>query len=578
MEQQQHGPVQGEIPPLRLIDVVEQCVVQTSWDTEYIVLSYVWGGIKQLQMTSSNQKELAEKGSLLSEHNERLLPQTIRDAICLVQLLEHRYLWVDSLCIIQDAFDKQEQIQNMDKIYTEAVLCIAAAAGSDANAGLPRIRRNNEYHDMPQQWFSMIRGMKLANCLPDLSYTVDRSVWSTRAWTYQERVLSKRILFIADRNVYFRCIHGGYFGEDVMHESQVVEGSRIDGWNQQIWGLIPTVNFELYQHAVEQYSGRNLSFDTDAINAFTGILSYLKPKFLSEFVSGLPLTEIDPALLWMPSSVSERRKSLRGQALFPSWSWAGWSGGAMYCYYGEALSRILWRDVSTGELFSSEEYRGPDATSSNWVKLQEPSLYQSYHEENTPDMLFLHTTAFDHRSRSRQFVKGGSDVLEFRTLSAKFQISEHLDLGPIGRCEVGLHKLCPMGLNNNNGVRVGVVNIPGSIASVLNPGPHEFILLSRTRLLSDSSSEESLPSLLEEYATPAVDKPSSGFCEDDDELVMDYVEFNVGIFDVEKPWCLYNVMLVDTDQDGITHRLGLGRIHVDAFLQADREWRDVRLG
>jgi hypothetical protein len=576
---QQHGLVQGNMPPLRLVDVVEQCVVQTRWDTKYFVLSYVWGGTKQLQMTRSNQNDLAKKGSLMLEHNQRLLPQTIRDAIHLVHLLEHRYLWVDSLCIIQDASDKQEQILNMDQIYTQAALCIAAASGSDADAGLPRIRRKDEYRSMPQQCSATIRGMKLANSLPDLPNTVDQSVWSTRGWTYQERVLSKRILFIADRNVYFRCIHGGYFGEDMMHESQEVQGSRIDESNQQIRGLMPTVNFELYQHAVEQYSSRNLSFDTDAINAFVGVLSYLKPKFLSDFMSGLPLTEIDTALLWMPSSFNTRRKSVQGQALFPSWSWAGWSGGAMYCYRVEALSRILWRDVSNGELFSSEEYRGSDATSSCWIKLQEPSLYQSYHEENTPDLLFLHPTALDYQSRSRKFIQDGSDVLNFRTLSAKFQISGHLKHGPIGRCQTGLHKLCSMGVYNQTRVEVGVVNIPGPIACGLNFEPHEFLLLSRTRLLSDPSSEESLPSLLEEYATPAVGHPFLEPPEDDDQFDDgDHVEFNAAIFNVKKPWCLYNVMLVDTDDDGISHRVGLGRVHVDAFLQAEINWRDVRLG
>lgn len=138
---------------------------------------------------------------------------------------------------------------------------------------------------------------------------------------------------------------------------------------------------------------------------------------------------------------------------FPSWSWAGWSGGAEYFYSSEALSRVMWRDVSTGELFSSEEYRGPDTVRSNWVKSKEISVFQSYYEENTPHMQFLHPTALDYQNRSREFIKRGSEVLEFHTLSAKFQISDHGRGGPIGRCDDGVHKICNMGEYNKKGLQ-----------------------------------------------------------------------------------------------------------------------------
>jgi hypothetical protein len=56
-------------------------------------------------------------------------------------MIGERYLWVDSLCIVQDdPQEKHGQIANMDAIYGNAILTINAAAGQDANAGLPGVR------------------------------------------------------------------------------------------------------------------------------------------------------------------------------------------------------------------------------------------------------------------------------------------------------------------------------------------------------------------------------------------------------------------------------------------------------
>ena len=171
-------------------------------------------------------------------------------------------------------------------------------------------------------------------------------------------------------------------------------------------------------------------------------------------------------MLWLPTSFSERRKSLKGEALFPSWSWAGWSGGINSPYHTEAISRVMWRDGSTGELFSSAEYRAP---SSNWTKLEKSrSLNQAYQENSMPDLWFLNPTALDYQSRSRQFLKAESEVLhlvlQFRTLSAKFQIRGHHDCGSIANPAAGVHKLCSRGIYNTDGIKVGSVNILEQIA------------------------------------------------------------------------------------------------------------------
>jgi hypothetical protein len=72
-------------------------------------------------------------------HSERKLgvPKTLTDAILVVRLLEERYLWVDSLCIIQDdEAMKYHQINNMASIFANASITIISRQGDDANYGL----------------------------------------------------------------------------------------------------------------------------------------------------------------------------------------------------------------------------------------------------------------------------------------------------------------------------------------------------------------------------------------------------------------------------------------------------------
>lgn len=91
--------------PLRLIDVRRGCIVSTEEGApldNYVTLSYTWGQTKNFVALKSNFEDLRKPGVLLDGDIAEQLPRTIRDAIAIVRLLGEKYLWVDSLCIIQD--------------------------------------------------------------------------------------------------------------------------------------------------------------------------------------------------------------------------------------------------------------------------------------------------------------------------------------------------------------------------------------------------------------------------------------------------------------------------------------------
>ncbi|MCJ1467589.1 hypothetical protein MMC07_006214 [Pseudocyphellaria aurata] len=328
---------------VRLIDVYQRCLVPAPAACHYIALSYVWGKVKVLQTTRSNVAALHRVNGL--DKFLKDIPTTIADSIDLVAMIGERYLWVDSLCIVQDdPQEKHSQIANMDAIYGNAALTINAAAGDDANAGLPGIRPLSR--TVEQLVLEYQPGHRLLAAQPILTDIADNSRWNTRAWTYQERFLSKRSLTFTDSHVFFQCQRMLWCEDVVAEEKKVIDYHQMEDYlpidwssehNDHMYKLHYTLhvhkstNWVEYLRTVEEYTPRMLSFDSDILAAFAGMGNVLSSMFRSRLLYGLPESLFDCALLWQPAGTLVRRHvpestSGSGEIYFPSWSWAGWKG------------------------------------------------------------------------------------------------------------------------------------------------------------------------------------------------------------------------------------------------------------
>jgi hypothetical protein len=135
----------------------------------------------------------------------------VRDAIQLTKEMGERLLWVDCLCIEQDNMaQKHTQIQQMDVVYNHALLTIAALSSPNANIGLPGIREDTL---LTETFMVTIDGR---NWKGDINHRWDRLggfdaninyAYETRAWTFQERLLSRRCVFFTDTRPIYSC-HG----------------------------------------------------------------------------------------------------------------------------------------------------------------------------------------------------------------------------------------------------------------------------------------------------------------------------------------------------------------------------------
>lgn len=65
------------------------------------------------------------------------MPKTFRDAIIVARQLDLRYLWIDSLCIIQDSADDwSKESAEMGRICQQASITIFAESAENDDGGL----------------------------------------------------------------------------------------------------------------------------------------------------------------------------------------------------------------------------------------------------------------------------------------------------------------------------------------------------------------------------------------------------------------------------------------------------------
>ncbi|KAF1829715.1 HET-domain-containing protein, partial [Decorospora gaudefroyi] len=193
-------PRQISLLRMLAIDVHTACVSAIPQSAEYVALSYQWGTDQKLKLKIDNKARLETPGFFDTEGCQP--SRTIVDAMEVVRRLGHRYLWVDALCIIQDSQEDLDQNVNMmDQIYYNAALTIVAAAGVNAEHGLPGVSVARTEHQIR----TVVDGITIANMLEPAAGAITFSRWNTRGWTYQERLLSKKLLTFTDSQVFYHC-------------------------------------------------------------------------------------------------------------------------------------------------------------------------------------------------------------------------------------------------------------------------------------------------------------------------------------------------------------------------------------
>ena len=341
--------------------------------TSYATLSHVWGSGSLMRLVN-----LVNENLLRYQQDIPLakLPQTFADAIQLTNALGLSYLWIDSLCIIQDStLDWEVESTTMCDVYRGSTINIAASASVDCNGGLYRQRNP----------------LLVTPCIIDVSYkrkeagareggpyalmcetACDRDPFvdeplSGRAWAVQERILAPRTVYFTARKIYFACCKK--MTSDVDPCSLIgyngFKEDFLNTWTSQRPILAPhSPNLDLclsnWKRVVQQYTHGQLSYESDKLVAIAGLAKHMQRVLLTPnitYLAGLWSFELIDWLMWR---VSETLRPLSSKAYrAPSWSWASVEGEVEWRPYRSSnvragISKVdIWPDSTSNQLYGA---------------------------------------------------------------------------------------------------------------------------------------------------------------------------------------------------------------------------------
>ncbi|KAH7258677.1 heterokaryon incompatibility protein-domain-containing protein [Fusarium solani] len=339
----------GELPS-RFLDVSGgtiklECRPSVLKGVRYTTLSHSWG--KDPSLCPQLKQALLE--SFKTKIPEPELPAKYLDAIRITRYLGFRYIWIDSLCIIQDSEEdwKKESLK-MASVYGRTS-CNISYIYPPLDEGQKRFLRDPRL-DLPCKiWptLSQTKGKQstgkaskyiLVQNAPGwigsswASMTED-DLWPllSRGWVFQERILCPRNVYYGGPRLLWECCEG--VKDELLGQPVNVSRTKQDfysifsGFETILHGVdqFETFNGQWYS-LVQEYRLRDLTFEKDRAIAFAGVAKAIQNKTKLTYLAGMWKEFADLQLLWSIDHTPETRELCRKESksrpdYIPSWSW-----------------------------------------------------------------------------------------------------------------------------------------------------------------------------------------------------------------------------------------------------------------
>lgn len=348
-----HTAAHSQLFPSRVLELLDsseggnECGVRLiethgTMREEFACLSYCWGNSKT--QTQTGETTLANLSEQLQAIPVDSLPKTIIDAIHLCYKLGFRFLWIDRLCIIQDdARDWENEASRMCDIYSRSALTITVPRCIRSSQSFLK-KRQNAHQFGEKDGFSVIECINAKSESKCNLWLVDGSVgrhkaswflesswktftlghspkencWITRGWTFQEWMLSPRVLHI-DTMTLWDCFEGyaNELNRRYMERPYLLRNPKEYGKSLS-WEWI-----------VGEYTMRKITYEKDRLPALAGLASRYRQATGHTYLAGLWVEEMPRSLLWQTWGATDARPNANETSM-PSWSWASVTSKSRY--------------------------------------------------------------------------------------------------------------------------------------------------------------------------------------------------------------------------------------------------------
>ncbi|KAL6802721.1 heterokaryon incompatibility domain-containing protein [Trichoderma sp. SZMC 28013] len=309
-------------------------------DSRYVALSHCWGTGQNLCTTRSTLQK-HKHGIKVSE-----LPPTFRDAVNVARNLSVRYLWIDSLCIVQDdPLDWQIESAKMASIYRDAYFVLGAACGESDAQGFLHQRHWQDVVTLTPLDNGTTLALQLLPTETDEDHVdpVSQEPLSKRAWCLQERYLPRRMLLYGSQQILWECqkMSASEEGDITLHDGSHLEricktanipASVLARKCRERYEGDKDVNYIDWYKMVEDYTGRFITKSSDRLPALSGLAKAVSQSSKDEYLAGLWKNGLIEGLAWCGSQGAEKLKEPE-EYISPSWSWASVTGTVRFPIY-----------------------------------------------------------------------------------------------------------------------------------------------------------------------------------------------------------------------------------------------------
>lgn len=372
-----------------------------SQSTSYLTLSHCWGRKPIFTLVQANIERLHE------QIEKERLPKVFQDAILMTKRLGYKYIWIDSLCIIQDSMeDWNREAPRMGDVYRNAICNLAATGFHDGQNGLFVSR--NERLISPLRIDVRWKGMSQNEQKPlsGLYYLFDSDLWGSsvsnaplnhRAWVVQERILSPRIVHFGSSQLFWEC-----------HQLKASEAFpkgfsyKILTGNNLKRGPLGSDTRESYRYwrgVVQAYSKGRLTFSQDKLSAIAGIAMDLWRSLRDRYLAGHWEGDMIHSLLWMVYQ-SEDYIGLPSEYRAPTWSWASIDAEINYMN--------AWRNAEMSQKGAND----PEEIIHSTVV----EVYPTYFSTNTANLTVQWTLRIQGPLRRAMKIPGHDPIFNFWTV------------------------------------------------------------------------------------------------------------------------------------------------------------------
>ncbi|KAF2730557.1 HET-domain-containing protein [Polyplosphaeria fusca] len=300
----------------RRVFLIETCPTTIA---RYACQSYCWGTSHTVTTTSATYEQHRAGTDVAS------LPRTFQDTIAFARSLDLDYLWIDSMCIIQDSIDDwRQEAAKMAQYYSNAYVTLSATMSTNSAGGL--------FQESPDATLSM----------HDQTWIV------SRGWIFQERLLSPRVIHFGSTEMYFEC---------------------------------NTLSTFTWHRIVEAYCKLRITVPSDKLPALAGLADQMRNRrHGAKYLAGLWEDSMLVDLLWScrpnREGLAPKLESWRA----PSWSWASVAGPVRYGGYPRL-------DVTFSKVLDAQCDYAPLSTTgeviSGYLLIEGPTIEGSVRDSQT---------------------------------------------------------------------------------------------------------------------------------------------------------------------------------------------------